>query len=352
MNSYERVISALRREQPDRVPIVEWMIHPNVINRLEPDITEQEFMAKHLDAISTWQIMQEKDCGDDVVIDEWGIKRKYLGQRYGVPFEFPIKNEQELENYQPPNPNERYRLDLLKEVVAKYKRNKAIVFCLETVFTYAWALVGLEELLICFKINPNFAKKLLDISFNYHLELAKASIEAGANAIMCGDDLAYKTGLMMLRKDFERFLLPYYKKMIDEVHNKETYFIKHTDGRIWEILDLLIDAGIDAINPLEPVAGMNIGEVKKKYGDKVCLIGNIDCGDLLSRKSPCETQEVVKQTIKEAASDGGYIISSSNAIHASVKPENYKAMIEAAKRYGKYPKVNLLKHGSIFPELQ
>ena len=80
---------------------------------------------------------------------------------------------------------------------------------------------------------------------------------------------------------------------------------------------------------------MNIGEVKKKYGDSVCLIGNIDCGDLLSRKSPHEVQEAVQRTIKEAAPGGGYIISSSNAIHASVKPENYKAMIDAVKLYGK-----------------
>jgi len=337
VNSYERVICALRIEQPDRVPIVEWMIHPNVISALEPGITEQEFMAKHLDAISTWQIMQEKDCGDGVVIDEWGVKRKYLGQRYGIPFEFPIKNEEDLKNYKSPDPHKSYRLDLLKEVVEKYKGEKAIVFCLETVFTYAWALVGLEELLISFKTNPSFTKKLLDISFNYHLELAKEAIEAGADAVMCGDDLAYKTGLMMSKEDFEKLLLPYYKRMIDEVHERGAYFIKHTDGKIWGILDLFLEVGIDAINPLEPVAGMNIGEVKRKYGDRVCLIGNIDCGDLLSRKSPQEVKKVVRQTIKEAAPGGGYIISSSNAIHASVRPENYKAMIEATKRYGKYP---------------
>ncbi len=337
MNSYERVITALRVKQPDRVPIVEWMIHPNVINALDSGLTEQEFMAKYLDAISTWQVMQEKDGGEETVIDEWRVKRKYLGQRYAIPFAFPLQSEEDLRYYQAPSPAETYRLDLLKEAVKKYKRDKAIVFCLETVFTYAWALVGLEELLISFKANPDFAKKLLDMSFNYYFELAKAAIDAGADVILCGDDLAYKTGLMMSRRDFERFLLPYYEKMIDQVHRKGAYFIKHTDGRIWEILDLLVEAGIDAINPLEPVADMNIGEVKKKYGDKVCLIGNIDCGDLLSRKSPCEVKEVVKQTIKKAALGGGYIISSSNAIHASVKPENYKAMIEATAQYGKYP---------------
>ena len=337
MNSYERVMCALRLEQPDRVPIAELGVNPKVLNALEPGISEVEFFAKHLDVVLAWQVLQEEDCVNGAVVDEWGVKRKYLDQSYSIPFEFPIKNEEELNDYEPPNPNEIHRLDRLKELVKKYKKTKAIIFTLETAFTTAWSLVGLEKLLVSFKMNSGFAKKILDMVFDYHFELARAALETGTDIILCGDDLAFKTGLMMSRQDFERFLLPYYEKMIDLTHDKHAYFIKHTDGNIWEILDLLVEAGIDAINPLEPVAGMDIGEVKKKYGDKVCLIGNIDCGDLLSRKSPCEVEEVVKQTIKKAAPGGAYIISSSNMIHASVKPANYKAMIEAAKLYGKYP---------------
>ncbi len=337
MNSYERVLCSLVIEQPDRVPIVEWMIHPNIINVLEPNLTEQQFMAKNLDAISTRQVMNEKDCGDDIVIDEWGVKRKYSGQIYAIPFEFPIRDEQELRAYRPPNAHESYRLDLLKEVVRKHKGNKAIIFCLDTVFTYAWALVGMAELLVLLKTNGSFAKKLLDMSFEYSLALADDAISDGADAIMCGDDLAYNTGLLMSREDFKKFLLPYYTEMVNYVQSRGTYFIKHTDGRIWEILDLFVKAGIDAINPLEPVAEMDILKVKREYGDEVCLIGNIDCGDLLSRKSPYEVKQVVNHTIKEVATGGGYIISSSNAIHASVKPENYRIMIDTAKQYGKYP---------------
>ena len=204
-------------------------------------------------------------------------------------------------------------------------------------FTYGWVLVGMENLLTFFRTDPEFARKLLDISAEYHLRVAELAIELGVDAIMCGDDLAYKTGLMMSRKDFQEFLLPHYKRIIELVHNKKVPFIKHCDGNIWEILDLFVEAGIDAINPLEPVAGMDIGEVKQKYGDRICLIGNIDCGDLLCRKTPKEVEKVVKETIRIAAPAGGYILSSSNAIQAAVKPENYQAMILATKKYGKYP---------------
>ena len=271
------------------------------------------------------------------MVDEWGARRKYLGQRYPIPFEFPISSEKDLRCFKCPDPKASWRFELLKEMVKNYKFKKAIIFCLETVFTYGWVLVGMENLLTFFRTDPEFARKLLDINAEYHLRVAESAIELGADAILCGDDLAYKTGLMMSRKDFQEFLLPYYKRIIELAHSKKVPFIKHCDGNIWEILDLFVEAGIDAINPLEPVAGMDIGKVKQKYGDRICLIGNIDCGDLLCRKTPKEVEKVVKETIRIAAPAGGYILSSSNAIQAAVKPENYQAMILATKKYGKYP---------------
>jgi uroporphyrinogen decarboxylase len=82
---------------------------------------------------------------------------------------------------------------------------------------------------------------------------------------------------------------------------------------------------------------MDIAEVKRRYGDRVCLIGNIDCGELLSWGTPQQVTRTVRDTIRQAAPGGGYIMSSSNTIHSSVKPENYRAMIAATHHYGTYP---------------
>jgi len=82
---------------------------------------------------------------------------------------------------------------------------------------------------------------------------------------------------------------------------------------------------------------MDIGEVKRRYGHRVCLIGNVDCGYVLSQAGPEEVEAAVRECIHKAAPGGGFILSSSNAIHSSVKPENYRTMIEAARRYGHYP---------------
>jgi uroporphyrinogen decarboxylase len=114
------------------------------------------------------------------------------------------------------------------------------------------------------------------------------------------------------------------------------YVIKHSDGNIWSILDMIIEAGADAINPLEPVAGMDIAGVKKEYGARVCLVGNIDCGALLSNGTEQEVEIAVRQCIADADAGGGFMLSSSNSIHSSVKPENFVAMVRAGKKYGSY----------------
>jgi uroporphyrinogen decarboxylase len=114
-------------------------------------------------------------------------------------------------------------------------------------------------------------------------------------------------------------------------------YIKHTDGDIWSILDMMLEAGIDAIDPLETVAGMDIGKAKAKYGDRVALVGNVDCTALLPRASTREVVEAVKETIAKGSPGGGHILASSNSIHPAVKPENYKAMVQACRKYGQYP---------------
>ena len=82
---------------------------------------------------------------------------------------------------------------------------------------------------------------------------------------------------------------------------------------------------------------MDIGEVKKVYGDRVAIHGNIDCAHLLTFGKPEDVRNAVKDCIHKASPGGGHILSSSNSIHAGVPPENFIAMVEAAREYGEYP---------------
>jgi uroporphyrinogen decarboxylase len=342
MLSRERVIAALNLEEPDRIPIAEWVISKKVIERLNPGFSTQEFMARNLDAVATYEDAPglpsfEHTHEQEDFIDEWGVKRKYLGQESPFPYEFPIKDEQDLANYNPPDPDKDSRFQTLQDSVWKYRGEKAIVFCLDVVLHRAEALVGMQTLFQYFMTKPNFVKEIMDMVFNYSLTLAEKALTFGADIIVDGDDYAYKSGLLMSPRHFEKFILPYLEQMVTTVTEMGGYFVKHTDGNIWRILDLLVEAGIDAINPLEPVAGMDIGQVKRKYGNKVCLIGNIDCGNLLCFGTQEDVKKAVIDTIKKAAPNGGFIMSSSNSIPLSAKPENYQALIEYTRAYGKYP---------------
>jgi uroporphyrinogen decarboxylase len=100
---------------------------------------------------------------------------------------------------------------------------------------------------------------------------------------------------------------------------------------------MIVDTGIDCLDPIEPLAGMDIGEVKQQYGDRIAVAGNVDCSELLCRDTPEQVVEAVKETIAKASPGGGHIMASSNSIHPAVKPENYQAMVRAAREFGQYP---------------
>ena len=125
--------------------------------------------------------------------------------------------------------------------------------------------------------------------------------------------------------------------MVDVAKKHGAPFIKHTDGDIWSIMDDLVEIGCDAIDPLEPIARMDIGEAKRRYGDKLALVGNVDCGELLSRGTPGQVEDAAKEIITKAAVGGGHVLASCNSIHPAVDPANYRAMVEAGQRHGAYP---------------
>jgi uroporphyrinogen decarboxylase len=115
------------------------------------------------------------------------------------------------------------------------------------------------------------------------------------------------------------------------------YVIKHTDGNLWRIIDMIVDSGIDCLDPIDPQAGMNLAEVKAKYGDRIALKGNVDCAQLMTFGTPDQVIEATKEALRQGAPGGGFILSSSNSIHSAVKPENYQAMLNTWQEYRQYP---------------
>ena len=155
-------------------------------------------------------------------------------------------------------------------------------------------------------------------------------------ALIHADDLAYAEALMVSPTHYRKYVFPWYRWCGAVVRDRGLPYIFHSDGRLFRVLEDLIDCGFNALHPIEPKA-MDILEVKKKAGGALCLLGNIDLGYTLTRGTPQEVETEVKEKIRTVAPGGGYCVGSSNSVTAYVPLENYNAMREAAFQYGKYP---------------
>jgi uroporphyrinogen decarboxylase len=344
MSSRERIVAALERKEPDRLPLLEWGVDPKVMKAIHPGLGFLDFMERiDLDAVGTNFTYDFKttarvlDEGRKIIRDKWGVIRSFTTELIAFPLEGPIKSEADLKAYTPPDPAAEGALGILPEVIARFKGKKAVFWNARDGFVNPSNLRGMENLLLDYVENPRFAHEVTELCADYEIALASRAVKAGADFVMFGDDYAYKTGPLMSPAHFREFIFPVLKRSTKAIHDAGGFVVKHTDGNIWPILDMIVESGVDAINPLEPVAGMDIGEVKAKYGRQVAVIGNIDCGDLLSRHSVEEVRRAVKECIRKASPGGGHILSSSNTIHSSVKPENFLAMIETARECGRYP---------------
>jgi len=357
MNSYERFMTALLRQgEPDRVPLWELTVNEPTLSAIGAKCLEDLAEMDYLDGITIFEDMRMQLLGSAqpsevvwrghtivegtrlVIRDEWGII--WGVTEFGIPYpiEGPIRSREDLKHYTPPDPDAPHRLRSLREAVQRFKGRKAIVFLTHDGFEFPHYLRGgMENLFLDYIDDPELAHSLAEMVIDYKIRLMRRAIREGADVVVSGDDYATAHGLLMSPNHFREFILPYLKRSIDAAHEMGVPFIKHTDGNIWAILDILVEVGIDAIDPVEPLAGMDIGEVKARYGHRIAVIGNVDCSIVLTQGSPEEVEEAVKETIAKASPGGGHILSSSNSIHPAVKPENYLAMVAAARKYGNYP---------------
>lgn len=168
--------------------------------------------------------------------------------------------------------------------------------------------------------------------------MLEIELQMGVDGIIGANDWAYRSGPMMSPAFFDEFMAPYLKELVDLTHRYGKPYIKHLDGNTYPILPSLIETcGIDAYHAIEETAGMDITKVKHLYGDKITLIGNIDCGELLSNGNPETIRQEARRIIHAVSPGGGHIFGSSNAIHGGIPIQNFLAYVSAAKEYGKYP---------------
>lgn len=339
MTSYERMMTVLRREEPDRVPHFEWLLSKNVREALCPGCkTHNEFAAKmgH-DVILVGPDFSKEQIGDDRFLTEWGYVVEYGGEEHGVEVESPIATIDDLQNYTPPDPHAPGRYDSIEKAVAEWKGKMAIGCHLNDVFSIPRYLMGMQNFLMATACDTDLVSGLVQLSVDINCEMVKEVARRGVDFVWTGDDYAYTTGPLVSPDQFRELFYPGLCKVSAAFAEQGLPFIKHTDGDIWKIIDMIIDSGISCIDPIDPISNMDIAEVKAKYGDRVAIKGNVDCAETLTFGTVEQVVEETKEALRKGMPGGGYICSSSNSIHSAVKPELYKAMVDTIHEFGVYP---------------
>jgi uroporphyrinogen decarboxylase len=171
---------------------------------------------------------------------------------------------------------------------------------------------------------------------NKALEKAeKIKKHGGLDGFALCSDYCYNTGPFLSPAQFSEFITPYLAKLIKGYRDMGFYAIKHTDGNIMPIIDQLVQANPHALHSLDPQAGVDIAEVKKRYGDKVCLIGNVNCG-FLDTGTEQQVIESCRYALKSGMPGYGYIYSTSNCIYTGMKLERYQLMLSVWRLEGNY----------------
>lgn len=360
MTGKERFLTALMCGEPDRVPIWELAINePCIINiarlftenvppvKFLHEMTPSDIVAifnmlkliveeNDMDGVTVPTLQGREMISDSLVRDHMGIISLITPHGEPMPVEGPINSMAEADAYRPPKVDETWAFGT-KIANAQFGEKRAVVMMLPDPFKVAWALRGkMENTLIGYIDEPELSHRVARIALNICIDSYHQGRAAGADAYALAGDLAMNERTMMSPKQFREYIKPYYRELVDIIHNHDDMVLKHSDGNLWAIMDDLLEIGFDGIHPIQPQC-MDIAETKAKIGGRACVLGNIDCVDLLVSGSEEEVEREVERTIKIAAPGGGYILSSSNTIHSDVKPENAVAMWRAAKKHGKYP---------------
>lgn len=333
----ELLIKTLRNGKANKVPIAELGVHPSIkekligkkINSIKDEI---EFWYKagydyvKLQPVVDFNPAKIKSEMNLSYNDDGTVFRKWASENSGV-----ITSIKEFEDYIFPDISE---IDYKKfeEASDILPDGMGIIGQYGDIFTMTWEMMGFENFSLALFEDETIIKMINDKVGEIVLSMFKNMSEMDCVKVLWySDDVAYTNGLMVSPDALDKYFFPWLKKIGEIAKASNKPLIYHSDGILFDVMDKLIDCGITSLHPIEPKA-MNIVEVKKRYGNRISLIGNIDV-DLLSRGTKDDIRKNVLLNIENVGFNGGYCVGSGNSIPEYVNIDNYITMIETAKSF-------------------
>jgi hypothetical protein len=201
-----------------------------------------------------------------------------------------------------------------------------------------WRIIGSENVMLWLRLYPDELSRFVARIGEFALGITKAQIKASGgmlDGMVIWGDVAYTQDMFFSPRDWRRSFKPVVKAIVDECHSAEIPVIYHGCGNVRRIFQDFIDIGVDAYNPLEAKAGMDVVSLRRQFGHKIGFCGNLDVITWANG-----TQEEIKRMVLSklnAAKGGGYIVQSDHSVPSNVSGENYDFVLKLVREYGKYP---------------
>jgi len=374
MTSKERVLTAIRREEPDRVPTALWgsyytlnddtyfnmLSHLNLgepvppFRKLKPR-NSNYYDERVLDALDTdvryvWSGFTDlggaRMDGDNR--DAWGVEWQRSGPHISS-VNPPLKGAtlEQVEEYPWPDPERYIDKELIKERMAYIKReypNHAVAARAVNSygpFEQASVLRGREDFYMDMITEPEVSKRMIERCTDVMVRAQEIYLDLCGKDLdffeIPGDDYGGNDDLMISPAVFDDMFKPSLKRIIDSVKafRADLPAAFHSDGAITKIIGPLVEIGLDILNPLEPLKAMDWKQVKADFGDRLCFMGGVDLKEALTG-SVDDVKRDVRRCLETFAAGGGYILTSANHMQADIPPENIVTMFEAAREKGIY----------------
>jgi len=246
-----------------------------------------------------------------------------------------IRTQKDLDKIVLPNPHEESFYDPAKRFMERYHDKDLALYAALRPFGMFNTIYSMPMMDFAFAIRDNIQliNTMMDIFIEWNLAIIENLQKLGIDFIMTYNDMAYKSGPLVSPEVSREVFMPKMKMVADTIKIPWAF---HSDGDLTIVMEDLLSLGMNAVNPFEP-PWMNLKVAKEKWGNRVCLWGNIDLIHTLPYGTVGEVETEVKQRIKEAGQGGGYICATANSITDFCKIENIFAMTDAVKKYGTYP---------------
>jgi len=367
MNMRDRVLTTLDHLEPDMVPLTEVAIDPPHLEALtevklesvrissspqtQLSANRKEEMAK-IETVyrcykklgfelipcepSAPDYFEAVNNPDGTMIDEWGRILRYAPAiRTWSPFRGIFHSPDDFEKFAFPDAEASGRLFGVEQMKKLVDDDFALTAIIRDPFAHAWEMFTPNNFVRWLYEKPQLISKAIEKLTDFNVSIIRQLREIQVDLVISGGDYSEKNGPMVSPRFFREVVFPNLRRQVEETHRLGVKFIKHSDGNLNPLLPDIAEI-VDGLHSLDPTAGMDIGAIKSNYGEKLTLIGNVAV-DTLCRKSAAEVVRETKECLKSAAQGGGYILSSSNSWFTDAKLENCLAMVETARKYGKYP---------------